>query len=39
MSSDIIGNHPGYHTVYVKSFKGEMFHGFCGFIATMKVLP
>ena len=26
------------NTVYVKSFEGEKFHGFCGFIKTAKVL-
>jgi len=26
-------------TVYVKSFEGENFNGFCGFLLTVNVLP
>jgi len=29
----------GSTTVYVKSFEGESFHGFCGFLLTANVLP
>jgi len=27
------------HTVYIKSFEGENFHGFCGLLLTTNVLP
>jgi len=27
------------NTVYVKPFKGENLHGFCGFLLTTNVLP